>query len=578
MSKHSFREVVGALRRYQIVSESVLVPAIASANSSLTTLVATLLKGGRITRYQAKAIRKGNVKGLVLGDYLLLEQIGSGGMGVVFKANHRRMDRLVALKVLSPEVADDLAAIKRFGQEIRLAAKIDSPFVVRSYDAGKVGGLHYFVSEFIDGSDCQEAVRTSGPMSIGRAIRVIHDAARGLGDAHSAGIIHRDVKPSNLLLGRDGGVKVLDLGIAGVASSLRDSTQDVLTRNGAVMGTIDYMSPEQAEDTRTVTPAADVYSLGCTLFYLLTGRRPFARETFMKTVLAHREDLAPPLKKHVRNVPDIVENVYRKMVAKRPGDRFQSMGDVISALKGYDPDSTTSANENGAAGRAGENGLVDDLELPEAQLATTVSANKRDGATSEPDNDGMQLSVPIAKGAPSDEGHENDPQSSSRSRPAGPASRPGSTTSRIREIPMESDASIPSVPDFLAERQTDAAVQKTQSIFVPVSITFWAVILCGFALLEWSPWSSGPKSSLGTVSVVFSDPSADIRVKLNTERYSRSDVEAGVNLPAGDYILTASSEQYETTQHSFSLGEGEELAINLKLKSPESTTPATSSE
>lgn len=572
MSKHSFREVVGALRRYHIVSESVLAPAIASANSSLTTLVAILLKGGGITRYQAKAIRKGNVKGLVLGDYLLLEQIGSGGMGVVFKANHRRMDRLVALKVLSPDVANDLAAIKRFGQEIRLAAKIDSPYVVRSYDAGEVGGLHYFVSEFIDGSDCQEAVRTSGPMSIGRAIRVIHDAARGLGDAHSAGIIHRDVKPSNLLLGRDGVVKVLDLGIAGVASSLRDSTQDVLTRNGAVMGTIDYMSPEQAEDTRTVTPAADVYSLGCTLFYLLTGRRPFARETFMKTVLAHREDPAPPLKKYVRNVPDIVENVYRKMVAKRPSDRFQSMGEVISALKGYDPDSTTSAIENGAAGRAGENGLVDDLEQPGGRLAPAVSTNEGDGSKRKPSDDGVQRNAPV------DEGLEHDPLSPSRPRLAGPISRPVSTASRIREIPMESDASIPSVPDFLAERQTDAAVHKTQSIFVPVSIAFWAVILCGFAFLAWSPWSPGPKSSLGTVSVVFNDPLADVRVKLNTERYSRSDIEAGVDLPAGDYILTASSERYETTQHSFSLGEGEELVIDLKLKSPESTTPAASSE
>ncbi len=288
-------------------------------------LAAQLIKVGQLTKFQAHQVAAGHAADLVLGNYILLDKIGAGGMGQVFRARHRRMDRIVALKTLPKRLVDSPEAVARFHREVQAAAKLSHPNIVTAHDADEFNGTHFLVMENVAGSDLMTLVRNRGPLQINLAVDCVKQSAQGLNYAHEQGVIHRDIKPSNLLLGTDGAVKILDMGLARFESGRDESA--MLTQDGAVMGTVDYMSPEQAVDTRTADARADIYSLGCTLYYLLTGRAMFAGDTLVAKVLAHRDQPAP----HLENQE--LDKIFQRMVAKNPEDRYPNM---LALLKDLD--------------------------------------------------------------------------------------------------------------------------------------------------------------------------------------------------------------------------------------------------
>ena len=299
-------------------------------------LARELIQAGRLTKYQAAAVYQGRTKGLVFGEYTVLELIGQGGMGQVFKARHRTMQRIVALKVLPRRAMQSPSAIKRFEREVRAAARLMHPNIVTAYDAGEQEGIHYLVMEYVDGKDLAAILAEQGPLAVAQAIDYTAQAAKGLAFAHSEGIVHRDIKPGNLLVDEKGTVKILDMGLARMGSAGGQAGSDdseSLTTSGQVMGTCDYMAPEQAEDTHGADHRADVYSLGCTLYRLLTGRKPYEGETMIRILLAHREAPIPSLCAARPDVPASLDAVYQKMMAKTPEERYQSMSEVIDALE-----------------------------------------------------------------------------------------------------------------------------------------------------------------------------------------------------------------------------------------------------
>lgn len=308
------------------------VPAIATAADG-AALVRALVEHGTLTKFQAAAIYQGTPQGLIFGEYVVLDLLGSGGMGQVFKARHRSMDRIVALKVLTKAAVDSPEAVKRFQREVKAAAKLHHPNIVLAHDASRHDGVHFLVMEYVEGSDLSAVVKRDGPLSVERAVSYIAQAARGLAFAHAEGVVHRDIKPANLLLDKKGVVKILDMGLARLDGDVAShAAGEGLTQTGQVMGTVDYMAPEQAFDTSRADAKADVYGLGCTLYRLLTGRSLFTGDTLMQKLLAHREQPIPSLGTVRPEVPAALEALYRRMVAKQPEDR-PTAAEVVAELE-----------------------------------------------------------------------------------------------------------------------------------------------------------------------------------------------------------------------------------------------------
>lgn len=289
-----------------------------------------LVERGKLTPFQAAQIVAGQTSQLIIGDYLLLAEIGAGGMGQVYKAQHRRMKRTVALKVMSAAAMRDDAAVKRFQREVQAAARLEHPNIVTAYASGEFGTVKYLVMQFVDGGDLAELVKKGGALAVERAVDYIVQAARGLAYAHAEGVIHRDIKPANLLLDKNGTVKILDMGLARI-----EGGDDNLTATEQVMGTVDYMSPEQASNTKGVDARADIYSLGCTLWFLLTAKKVYEADSMIGRLMAHREAPLPSLVKARDDVPWALEQALHKLIAKRPQDRHQSMDEVIETLEPF---------------------------------------------------------------------------------------------------------------------------------------------------------------------------------------------------------------------------------------------------
>jgi tRNA A-37 threonylcarbamoyl transferase component Bud32 len=297
-------------------------------------LIEELARRGRLTSYQAEALRRRPAKPLLLSNYLLLEQIGSGGMGRVFKALHRRMERTVALKLLHERSLSSTEAVERFQREARAAARLHHPNIVTAFDADEDGGLHFLVMEYVDGPDLGKLVQ-QGPLPLEKALAYVAQAARGLEYAHAEGVVHRDIKPANLLLSSKGAVKILDLGIARLAATepAGPSTHPDLTQAGAILGTVDFMAPEQAIDSKTADHRADIYSLGCTLYFLLTGAAPYTGKTIVEKIVAHRECEVPSLLTLRPDAPLGLNELVRRMMAKTPAQRISTMAEAAQALE-----------------------------------------------------------------------------------------------------------------------------------------------------------------------------------------------------------------------------------------------------
>ncbi|MBS0207403.1 MAG: protein kinase, partial [Planctomycetes bacterium] len=298
-----------------------------------------LVQQGKLTRYQAAAIFQGKSDSLVLGNYLLLDKLGAGGMGQVFRARHRRMDRVVALKVLPKKALASPDAVARFQREVKAAAKLTHPNIVTAHDADEANGVHFLVMEYVDGNDLASLVKKAGPLPVAKALSMTAGAARGLQHAHAEGVVHRDIKPANLIVDKKGQVKILDMGLARldegcvVDDASATPQGNDLTQAGTVNGTVDYMAPEQGLDMHAVTDRADIYSLGCTLFFLLTGKTPYTGDSMVRRLLAHRDSPIPSIRAVRPEVPEPVDKLFQRMMAKRPEDR-PTATELISLLEG----------------------------------------------------------------------------------------------------------------------------------------------------------------------------------------------------------------------------------------------------
>jgi len=271
--------------------------------------------------------------------YRVLGLLGQGGMGAVYKAEHRQMGRAVALKVISPALVGSDAAVRRFRQEVQAAARLHHPNIVTAHDADEAGGLHFLIMEFLDGESLDEYLRRKGALPVAEACDYVRQAALGLQHAHEQGMVHRDVKPHNLMRTPDGRIKILDFGLARLgraedAPSLPTgpAASSQLTAAGAVMGTADYMAPEQAGDARSADIRADIYSLGCTLYHLLTGRVPYPDGSAMDKLTRHTAEPPPDLARLRPGLPAGVVAVVRKMMAKDPAARYRTPVEVAAAL------------------------------------------------------------------------------------------------------------------------------------------------------------------------------------------------------------------------------------------------------
>jgi WD40 repeat protein/serine/threonine protein kinase len=306
-------------------------------------LARLLVHKGWLSRYQVNQLVQGRGRDLVLGPYRVLDRIGEGAMGQVFKAHHAPMNRIVALKLIRKERLGNPEAVRRFYREVQAAAKLAHPNIVLAYDAGQVGNTHYFAMEYVDGFTLDRVVREAGPRPIAQACDFIRQAALGLQHAFERNLVHRDIKPANLLLTRPAAaagsngarpapavIKILDMGLARLQEG---PAENVLTQDGKVVGTPDYLSPEQALDARQADIRSDLYSLGCTFYFLLTGRPPFAGSSMTEVLLKHQMEQPAPLV-HLRpDVPAEVATIVARLMAKSPDGRYQTPAEVAADLE-----------------------------------------------------------------------------------------------------------------------------------------------------------------------------------------------------------------------------------------------------
>lgn len=296
-------------------------------------LARQLVTRGWLTPYQANQLFQVRGVELLLGSYVILELLGEGGMGQVFKARNWKLSKVVALKVIRKERLTNPLAIRRFHREIQAAAQLNHPNVVRAFDADQVSDTHFLVMECVEGIDLAKLVKKHGPLPVAQACDCAHQAALGLQHAYERGLVHRDIKPQNLLLTQEGVVKVLDMGLARLDQPAEDTERSsTMTQEGTVMGSLDYIAPEQALNSHTVDTRADLYSLGCTLYYLLTGRVPFPASSATEKLLKHQMEGARPVEELRPEVPPAVAAVVSRLMAKRPDDRYQIPAEAAAAL------------------------------------------------------------------------------------------------------------------------------------------------------------------------------------------------------------------------------------------------------
>jgi serine/threonine-protein kinase len=335
--------ILTRLRESGLLSESDLLRAneLALEMPRGKALARALVEHGLLTHFQAGMIYRGRTEGFTLGQYRILDQLGRGGMGRVFKAEHQTMNRVVALKVLSPELMRTERARRLFQREVRAAARLVHPNIVTAFDANQAGDRHYLVMEFVDGPNLHDLVKERGPLPVGQACEFIRQAAIGLQYAHEMGMVHRDIKPGNLLVqisGKNCVVKVLDFGLARLydpATSQPAKPDSVHSAEHQVMGTPDFLSPEQARNLNSANIRSDLYSLGCTMYFLLTAQVPFPGGTMLEKLVRHASEPEVPVHQLRADLPVEVSAIIARMMAKQPQDRFATPLEVAQALAPY---------------------------------------------------------------------------------------------------------------------------------------------------------------------------------------------------------------------------------------------------
>ena len=342
MSEPSANSFVNLLEKSGVVAPDSLKAAVTelkekmtAAGETITTasLVKHLIEKELITQWQADKFMVGKYKGFFLGKFKLLQHLGSGGMSSVYLARHKISNQLRAVKVLPRKKVADKSYLDRFYLEARVAASLNHPNVVRIYDICEENGVHYMVMEYVKGEDLLELVNRTGPLKFADAARYIADACEGLKHAHEKELVHRDIKPANLLLEENQNVKLLDLGLALVNQD--DDESLTVLYNEKVMGTADYLAPEQAVNSHSVDLRADIYSLGCTLYFLLVGHPPFPKGSLAQRIAKHQSTQPPCLTTLREDVPETLVEITQGMMCKNPDERMQTCEAVQSALEHF---------------------------------------------------------------------------------------------------------------------------------------------------------------------------------------------------------------------------------------------------
>jgi len=283
-----------------------------------------------VSRWQAEHLKKGRTK-FNLGEYLIVDELGHGGMGHVFKGEHTMLGRIEAVKVLPSEKSSP-ESIARFQREIRAHAQLDHPNLVRLSYAGRDGSRYYLVTEYVPGTDLRRMVRQRGVLTMYEAATIISQTAQGLEHAHACGLVHRDIKPGNLLITPEGITKVIDLGLAGFLSKEERNSDP---RKGKIVGTADYLAPETIRNPSAVSPKSDIYALGCTLYYAVTGKVPFPGGTTADKLIKHLDEKPLNPKRFNPELEDSFLEVLADMMDKDPDKRVSSAGEVIRRLEGW---------------------------------------------------------------------------------------------------------------------------------------------------------------------------------------------------------------------------------------------------
>jgi eukaryotic-like serine/threonine-protein kinase len=315
-----------------------------------------------LTLWQAQQLLAGRISGYMVDRYQLLDLLGEGGMGRVYLARDTRLDRLVALKILSAARMSNPRAVARFQREARTGAQLQHENLVRIYDSGESHGRYFLVMEYIEGKTVATLMAEWGPAPPATAARLARQVALGLEHAHRKGLIHRDVNPFNILVTHDGTAKLADMGLA---IALDD--EERVTRDGATVGTFDYVAPEQAKDSRAADIRSDIYSLGCTLYHMCSGRVPFPAPSLPEKLLGHQTIEPAPLSQMVPGIPEGLSEIVRRMMRKSPAERYATSLEVARALEPYQ-DALA-----GAGGRAGEPPILMPLDAGPAPVIGDVA-------------------------------------------------------------------------------------------------------------------------------------------------------------------------------------------------------------
>lgn len=339
-------EFLSVVTESQLVDDDVLAALRLDPNlpDRPTECAEQLIQKGLLTRFQVRQLLAGKYRGFVLGPYRLLDQIGKGGMGTVYLGEHATLKRRVAVKVLARELAENKVAVDRFLREARSASALAHPNIVRVHHVGQAGGTHYIAMEYVDGVTLEQVVDRKGPFTVAEAAQIGLQAAAGLQHAHERGFVHRDIKPENLMITKNGQVKILDMGLTKSVTNASDNLTGVLNTN-AILGTLDYLSPEQAIQNEA-TPQSDLYSLGATLFMLMTGHSPYDGVPAKQKLMQHQFGQVPNLLDFRSEAPAEFAAILTKMMAKKLADRFASSADVAVALLPWTSQDGQAANLN----------------------------------------------------------------------------------------------------------------------------------------------------------------------------------------------------------------------------------------
>jgi len=310
-------------------------------HQNVESFIQDLIESKLLTKFQAEQIIAGKGDSLTFGKYIIQEKLGAGGMGQVYKAYHPEAAKLVAIKVILTQGKLDAESVKRFEREVKASEKLVHPNIIAVLDSGSSKGSLFMVMELIEGKDLFELINEKGKLAIKEAVAYIIQAARALEHAHANGVIHRDVKPANLIADSQGLLKIVDMGLAKIQEGENEDKISMLTTNTAIMGSADFMSPEQTVSTKNVDTRTDIYSLGASFYFLLTAKVMYPQKATFSKLISHRQAPISSLKFMRPDVSQKLDDIYTKMVAKKVEDRYQSMTKLILDLEALEKESTT---------------------------------------------------------------------------------------------------------------------------------------------------------------------------------------------------------------------------------------------